>query len=128
MMRFAPAWTVFWSTSSAAIEVVTAPVTIVAGSPALNVSTSSLLQSTPMFFFTRSTMSCAVTVAALRSDAWSSTNGVAIAPAAVSATKSRLEISVTLFSRGLGNHARRDEIFYAYSRVFDRQNLVQKMD
>ena len=61
MTKLAPACTAFWSTSSVAIEVVTTPVTTVEGSPILNVSTSSLLQSTPMFFLMRSTISCAVT-------------------------------------------------------------------
>ena len=64
MTRFAPACTAFCSTSSVAIDVVTTPVTTVDGSPALNVSTSSAPQSTPMFFLTRSTISCAVTAAA----------------------------------------------------------------
>ena len=93
MTKFAPARTAFCSTSSVAIDVVTTPVTIVDGSPALNVSTSSLPQSTPMFFFTRSTISCAVTVAPC-TNALPRMNGVATAPAAVSATKSRLEMFV----------------------------------
>ena len=93
MMRFAPLCTAFWSTSSVAIDVVTTPVTTVDGSPALNVSTSSLLHSTPMFFFTRSTMSCAVSAPAGRATASVAANGVATAPTAASATKSRREIS-----------------------------------
>ena len=41
MTKFAPALTACCRTSSVAIDVVTTPVTIVDGSPALNVSTSS---------------------------------------------------------------------------------------
>ena len=87
MTKFAPACTAFCSTSSVAIDVVTTPVTTVDGSPVLNVSTSSLLQSTPMFFLMRSTISCAVTV---RAQARShSTKGLASAPAAA-ARRSRV--------------------------------------
>src|SRR5215203_5002924 len=103
MTRFAPAFTAFCSTSSVAMEVVTTPVTTVDGSPALNVSTSSLLHSTPMFFLIRSTISCAVIAAAppspsgpRRTSASSlfTVSGRAMAPAAASDTNSRREMNV----------------------------------
>src|SRR6476469_594856 len=93
MMRFAPAWTAFCSTSSVAIEVVTTPVTTVDGSPALNVSTSSLRHSTPMFALMRSTTSWAVTRVATSVRLVAYMNGVTTVPAAVIATKSRLDIT-----------------------------------
>ena len=53
-----------------------------------------------MLFFTRSTISCAVTAAAARAEASVEANGVATAPTAASATKSRREISGMPFSPG----------------------------
>jgi hypothetical protein len=63
MMRFAPEFTARLRTSSEASDVVTMRVTAVDGSPALNVSTVSGFQPTPMFFLMRSATSCAVTAA-----------------------------------------------------------------
>src|SRR5262245_44561217 len=99
MTRFAPACTAFCSTSSVAIEVVTTPVTTVDGSPALKVSTVSLLHSTPMFFLMRSTISCAVTPALVRTAAGENTNVVPAAPPTVSATNLRRERWVIEVSR-----------------------------
>src|SRR5262252_4653457 len=124
MTRFAPAWTAFCSTSSVAIDVVTTPVTMVDGSPALNVSTSSLLQPTPMFFFTRSTISRAVTPTAARVSAWSMRKGEAAAPAAVSATKWRLEMVVIWISAELQLADYHPQLDYADQRRSEEMLLT----
>ena len=61
---FAPASTAWRRIAIDASAVVTTPVTIVAASPALSVSTVSVFQSTPMPFLIRSTMSPAETAGA----------------------------------------------------------------
>jgi hypothetical protein len=86
-IRFAPAFTALPSTSNDASAVVTMPVTAVEGSPALNVSTDSDFQSTPMFFLIRSTTSCAVTAPPIER-----ASGVAATPVAISATNLRREM------------------------------------
>jgi hypothetical protein len=63
------------------------PVTAADGSPALNVSTVSGFQSTPMFFLMRSTTSSAVTAPPI--DRAIETSGAAATPVAVSATNLR---------------------------------------
>src|ERR1700722_16338243 len=87
IIRFAPAFTARPSTSNDASAVVTMPVTAVEGSPALNVSTDSDFQSTPMFFLIRSTTSCAVTAPPIER-----ANGVAATPVAIRATNLRREM------------------------------------
>jgi|HubBroStandDraft_6_1064221.scaffolds.fasta_scaffold1088400_1 hypothetical protein len=85
-IRFAPTFTALPSTSNDASAVVTIPVTVVEGSPALNVSTVSGFQPTPMFFLIRSMTSCAVTALPIER-----ASGVAATPVAISATNLRRE-------------------------------------
>src|SRR5580658_9756133 len=92
-IRFAPAFTERLSTSSDASEVVTIPVTVAEGSPALKVSTDSGVsgfQSTPMFFLIRSTTSWAVTELPIAPAL--STSGAAATPVAVRTTNLLREI------------------------------------
>src|SRR5260370_15516286 len=87
MIRFAPDFTARLRTSSDASDVVAMRVTAVEGSPALNVSTVSAFQSTPIFSLMRSTTCCAVTVPPVVR----AISGAVSTPVAASATHLRRE-------------------------------------